>query len=70
MSNRDKIRGPKSRDDKYYYRLWCGHIRMVDESRGAIILGETQKFCRQCDDLKTVRGRASSYYYDLPPDSA
>lgn len=54
----------RGRDNKFYQRLWCGHIRMVDILKKGLVYGETQVYCLQCDDLKTVIGPATRFGND------
>ena len=58
-----------SRDNKYYFRLWCNHIRMIDTTRKEVTIGETQAYCLQCDDLKVVAKPASQSYYETSTES-
>lgn len=54
----------RSRDNRFYQRLWCSHIRMVDVTRVDLKYGETQLYCVRCDGLQTVVGPATRWGED------
>lgn len=44
----------KKDERKWYHRLECRHIRMIDLSKMTVKIGETSVYCRQCDRFQLV----------------
>lgn len=48
----------KNRDDRWYHKLGCGHIRMIKLKDNNIVYKETEVYCKKCDTFQVVLGKA------------
>ncbi len=48
----------KNRDDNWYYKLLCGHIRLISNNKVKVVKGETEVYCKKCDNFAIVLERA------------
>lgn len=55
---RGEKRKPKKPTGHFYFKLECGHIRMINADKIDITYNETVVYCRKCDIFPLVVSKA------------